>query len=166
MSKLNISPQSLAYLLFILPTFTSALITRQPDDVDEDKQGQVVVSTDGSAPPPPPPPPPMGPKTIVPGLDDGSTIACIVGGISLIVVIPMFVYIWRRRRRLRRARAPPRSLDKVALVDRRGGSIDEQESQLPSPLEKLERTGTSVSFASEVTVMDQVAKPQPVFHAM
>ncbi|KAG0133556.1 hypothetical protein HOY82DRAFT_556021 [Tuber indicum] len=108
----------------------------------------------------------MGPKTIVPGLDDGSTIACIVGGISLIVVIPMFVYIWRRRRRLRRARAPPRSLDKVALVDRRGGSIDEQELQPPSPLDKLERTGTNVSFASEVTIMDQVAKPQPVFHAM
>ncbi|KAG0634321.1 hypothetical protein HOY80DRAFT_1012526 [Tuber brumale] len=177
---------SLLFILlpFLNPTFTSALTTKQTDDVDEEKQGQIVVSADmdGSAPPPPPPssPPPgapnpaqIGPKTIVPGLDDSSTIACIVAGISLIVIIPMFVYIWRRRRRLRRARgmppAPPRNLDKVALVNRKGSVDDGQESQLPSPSssqEKLERTGTGVSFASEGTVMDQVAKPQPVFHAM
>lgn len=62
----------------------------------------------------------------------------------------------------------PRSLDKVALVDRNGSlsSVDGQESPLPSPQRKLERTETEVSFASEVTVMDQIQKPQPVFHAM
>ena len=63
---------------------------------------------------------------------------------------------------------PPRSLDKVALVDRNGSlaSVDGQESPLPSPQRKLKRTETEVSFASEVTVMDQIQKPQPVFHAM
>ncbi|CUS08706.1 unnamed protein product [Tuber aestivum] len=179
MPKLNISPPSLLFFLSIIlllnPTFTVALITQETGDVDEEKQGQAVVSAEtndtpshGSPPPPGPNPAQTGPKSIIPGWDDSLAIAFIVGGISLIMVIPMFVYIWRRRRRLRRARVPPRSLDKVALVNRKGSlaSVDEEESPLPSPRGKLERRGTGVSFASEVTIMDEIPKPQPVFHAM
>ncbi|PUU82356.1 hypothetical protein B9Z19DRAFT_968326 [Tuber borchii] len=168
MLKPNTSPPpflSFLLTLFLLnPTFTSAQHT---SDVDEEKQGQTVVSAD--APPPlGPNPAQTGPKPIIAGLDDSLAIACIVVSISLIVVISMLVYVWYRRRRLRRARVPPQSLDKVALVNRKGSlaSVDGQESPLPSPQRKLERTETEVSFASEVTVMDQIQKPQPVFHAM
>ena len=175
MSKPSISPPpflSFLLTLFLLnPTFTGAQHT---SDVDEEKQGQTVVSADNDgttshAPPPPGPNPPQtGPKPIIAGLDDSLAIACIIVSISLIVVISMLVCVWHRRRRLRRARVPSRSLDKVALVDRNGSlaSVDGQESPLPSPQRKLKRTETEVSFASEVTVMDQIQKPQPVFHAM
>ncbi|PWW77036.1 hypothetical protein C7212DRAFT_351642 [Tuber magnatum] len=175
MPKLSISPPSLLAFLSILlllnPTFATA---QEAGDVDEKKQGQTVESVDINSTMSPGPPPlgpgpaRTGPKSIIPGWDDSLAIACIVGGISLIVVIPMFVYIWHRRRRLRRARVPPRSLDKVTLVNRKASlaSVDGQESPLPSPRRKLESRGTGVSFASEVTIMDQVPKPQPVFHAI
>ncbi|RPB03190.1 hypothetical protein L873DRAFT_1787310 [Choiromyces venosus 120613-1] len=170
------SPSILSFLFILLlsPTFSSALITRQVGDVDEEKQGQTVVSTDiggtksHASSSPKPEPTQTASKSIVPGWDDSLTIACIVGGISLIAVVPMFVYIWRRRRRLRRARALPRNPDNIALVNRKESfaTVDGHESPLPSPHRKLGRPGTGVSFASEVTVMDQVPKPQPVFHAM
>jgi len=169
MSMPKISPLPFPSFLLLLsllnPAFTSA---QQTGDVDEERQGQTVVSADGVPFPPSPSPVQTGPKPIIPGWDDSLTISCIIGSISLVVVIPMFIYVWHRRRRLRRARVLPSSLDKVALVNRKGSlaSVDGQESPLPWPQKKLERTETQVSFASEVTIMDQITKPQPVFHAM
>jgi len=171
MSKPNISlllfPSFLLILSLLSPAFTSAQQTR---DADEERQGQTVVSADIDGAPPPPSPSlaQTGPKPIIPGWDDSLAIACIIGSISLVVVIPMFVYVWYRRRRLRRARVLPRSSDKVALVNRKGSPtpVDGQEPPLPWPQRKLERTETQASFASEVTAMNQIPKPPPAFHAM